>query len=236
MADSMFVHRWLLLTQAQHPQVPERLLAAFAAGEGALAVETVATCLDCPPEDAASWCRYLQAHLIPPAHYRDVFASEDRLSERRMQWESFQADGRVTNARLAELDRLIQGHKAYAHLGEVEAAEVEEKLTQLDQERVDLLRHQADLPGVGAIIQQALTEAQEALAGAEETFREAQVAHLQDVEDSWLQEALALVEPARRHLHLARVLDQVWERLGVKASHDTGSGRLRDAALAALRR
>jgi hypothetical protein len=227
--------RWLALMREAHPQFPEPLLRLFAEADAAPTSEAIAACLDCDVAHAEAWRRVVATHLVSPSHYAPRFAAEDTLSERRMQHQNYQDDCRATRARLAELQREIEGTLAYSHLGESQAAEVQERLEALDHERVDLLRHQADLPGAGALIQDALNEAHAQVAQAHEALQHAQVAHLQDVEDAWLHEGLTLLQPLRVLVHQAQTLDQAWERLGVKASAEVGSGRLRDTLVQQLR-
>jgi DNA repair exonuclease SbcCD ATPase subunit len=233
--ETSFAHRWLESVQQGHPQIPEPLLHCFFESEAQPTAEAITACLGCDVEQAEAWRRVLDVHLISPSLYVPLFAAEDALSERRMQQQNYQADCRATSARLAELQRQIEGTLAYSHLDQSQAAEVKERLEDLDRERVDLLRHQADLPGVGQLIEHALNEARAQLTTAQQALQEAQVAHLQDVEDCWLQEGLALLEPVRTHVYQAQWLDAAWERLGIKPSVEQGSGRLRDVLVQRLR-
>jgi hypothetical protein len=226
--------RWITRMQQEHPQIPAVLLRLYAETE--VWPDDIAAALGCDAAIAADWDRVLTAHLLSAGHYEALFAAEDAVSERRVQWSHYQEDCRATAQRLADLQREIEGTLAYSHLGEEQASEVKARLEALDAERVDLLRHQADLPGVGRLIEAALETAHVVLGEAEGALQALQQADLQEVEESWLREALALCDPLRRLLHQAHTLDQAWERLGTKPSTATGRGRLKDAVLAALRK
>ena len=122
------------------------------------------------------------------------------------------------------------------HLGEAQKAEVQGKLDALDQERVDLLRHQSDLPGVEQLIEHQLTEAKAALEHAAADLQQVRLEALAAVEAEWLEELLAALEPPRLLLDQAPWLDQAWEQLGVPPSPEHGHARLLDVALRRLRR
>jgi hypothetical protein len=228
-------HRWLSVVQQAHPDAPDALLEAFWIADGTLTTETLAVACALSSDEAEAWRRYLTVHLCAPSHYRPVFAAEEVMSTHRVQWSHYQEDCRATSQRLADVQREIEGTLAYSHLGEPQAAEVKARLEDLDRDRVDLLRHQGDLPGVGRLIEAALDTAAVVLGEAEAALHHAQEAHIQQVEDAWLAEALALCEPLRRLLRQAHALDAAWERLGVTPSPETGRRRLFEALLAVLR-
>ena len=59
---------------------------------------------------------------------------------------------RWSRMRLAQLDAEIQHRKALSHLDAACAEQEAPAIAKLDAERVDRLRHQGDLPGVGRLI------------------------------------------------------------------------------------
>lgn len=235
--EMTLLHRWLALVQPQHPTIPQPLLECYASCAGDPSLEALAEAVPCTVDNAGAWGKLLDASLLAPDVYRDLFAAEDALADRRGQWQRYQDDARATSHRLADLQREIEAAKAYQHtlLDPEEQAALTTKIADLDQARVDLLRHQGDLPGIGALIQQALTEAQMALAEAETALRDVQEAHLQATEAAWLREALAAVEPVCALLLQARWLDAAWQRLGEQPNREHGTGHIRERLLQALR-
>jgi hypothetical protein len=236
LTELVMLERWVGVMTQQHPQIPEALIRLYAEDERCPDAEAIAAALGCETAQAEDWRKVLEAHLLSPAYYTEVFAAEDHVSERRMQQQRYQDDCRATAQRLTELQREIEGTKAYAHLGEEQAAEVRDKIELLDQERVDLLRHQGDLPGVGRQIDAALEAVHVVLGEAQAALEQAQVDHLQDVETAWLQEAIALCEPLRHLLRLAQYLDERWEAVGVTPGLEHGRRRILEAVQSALRR
>jgi hypothetical protein len=105
----------------------------------------------------------------------------------------------------------------------------------LDAARVDLLRHQNDLPGAGKVIEAQMADALSTLTQAQTALKAAQVEGLQQVEEVWLAELLDALEPAAALLAQAPWLTQAWQKLGVEAGREHGQERLRAAALARLR-
>jgi hypothetical protein len=188
-----------------------------------------------PQEHAEAWRRYLEVHLCAPRHYRPVFAAEDVVSTHRVQWSHFQEDCRATSQRLAELQTQMEGTLAYSHLGEQQASEVKERLEALDAERVDLLRHQNDLPGVGQLIHAALETAQAALGEAETTLHQAQVAHHHAQHVARCEARRAQVAPLVAGRREDTIFDERCKALGLDP-YDWGSRAIWEPALAPLRK
>jgi len=233
-----FGWRWLTEMQQQHPDISELVLRCYFEHEATPSVADLQEALTCDEAHAANWQRVLSVRLVSPGEYTDVFAAEDAVQAAQDAMQRYQDDVRATTQRLQELQRQIEASKAYAHslTDQEELAEVEAKITALDEERVAVLRHQGDLPGVGTLLEHQVTEAKAALEAAEAVLKAAQVEHLQAVEDAWLQEVLALLEPVQTLLGQGGWLDQSWARLGVTPGREHGKARLQEVALARLRR
>ena len=233
--DIAFAHTWLLRMQQEHPDIPEALLRAYFESQAAPSVNDLMHALACDHEHAASWQRVLAVRLISPGHYVDLFASEETVSERQRQWQRHQDDVHATAAELAAVQQAIELKLAESRMPAYEAAATEE-LARLDTDDARLRRKQERLPGAGALLQTALAEAQAGLAEAQQALTAAQVEALQQVEELWLQDLVASLEPARAMFKIAGWLTQRWEQLGIPTGHEHGLERLRDEALRRLRR
>jgi chromosome segregation ATPase len=223
---------------AAHPDIPEAVLQRYFECQAAPTVADLQDALGCDEEHATGWQLVLQIRLIHPGHYGDLFAAEDVLAERRQQQQRFQDDCHDTAQRLQELQQQLEATTAYAYsLSDAEEqAEVEAKREALDEARVTLLRHQSDLPGAGRLIEHDLAQARSALSAAQETLKAVQVDALTQVEETWLHELRAALEPAVLLLTQAQWLSARWQQLGVEPGHAHGRQRLLDAALHHLRR
>jgi tRNA nucleotidyltransferase/poly(A) polymerase len=238
LADVAFAHRWLSIIREEHPDIPEVVLACFFEYEAVPSVADIQEALACDQAHAANWHRVLSVRLVSPGEYVAPFAAQDALTACQQAWQRFQDDVRATTQRLQELQRQIEASKAYAHslTDAEEQAEVQSKVEALDEERVATLRHQSDLPGVGRLLEHEMATAKAALEAAEAALKAAQVESLQQAEEQWQQELLTLLEPAQMLLSQGGWLDQAWQKLGVAPGREHGKERLREAALARLRR
>jgi hypothetical protein len=236
--EAHFAHRWLATQTAAHPDIPEVVLRAFFECQAEPSIADLQEALGCDTAHATSWQRVLAVRLISPGHYVEAFEAEDGLTACQQQQMRYQEDCHATGQRLRELQEQIEAGLAYLHAltDGGEQAEVQDRLEALDQERVDLLRHQGDLPGVGRLIEAHLAEAQAALDAAAAALVQVEVESLQQVEEQWQAELLAALEPAVLLLTQAAWLNQAWEKQGVEPGHAHGKERLREVLLSRLRR
>jgi hypothetical protein len=235
LAQIEFGYRWLTEMQQQHTDIPEPVLRCFFEHEAAPSVADLQAALACDETHAASWVRVLALRLVSPGHYTDIFVAEDAVNDLQQQWRLYEEDVRATAAELAAVHQAIELKRAESYLPAYES-EAKQELTRLDAEDDRLRRKQARLPGTGTLLEHQVTEAKAALEAAEAVLKAAQVEHLQAVEDAWLQEVLALLEPVQTLLGQGGWLDQSWARLGVTPGREHGKARLQEVALARLRR
>jgi hypothetical protein len=215
-------YRWRIASHQRVPQIPEELLTlyydALEVGSS-VSVDAIATALHCDAEEAVYWQATGSVWLLDPHLYTPLFEAEDALADCRTQRTAYVLDVKATEDRLAALDEAIAVSKNYALLSDQHAAEMESKIAALDQERVDLLRHQErDLPAMRELLEAEERTVRDRLQDAQEAIDEAFSQQVDAVQAQWTQEALERTEPVLEVLRRARTLDEAAKALGRQES------------------
>jgi hypothetical protein len=222
--------------QAEHPDLPEAVLRAYFEHEAEPAIADIREALDCDEAQAEGWRKMLAVRLVSPAAYSALFAAQEAVRERQRQWQRYEDDVRATAAELAAVHQAIELKRAESHLPAYEA-EATKELARLDEDDARLRRKTERLPGTGRLVEAKLAEATAALEQAEALLHQEEVEAFEQVQASWRDELVRLLEPLEQHLAQAAWLTQRGAQLQLEPGHGAyGQEWLRTIALARLRR